>query len=202
MCLTQPLILDIQENQGKSLFYDVPQEFLIEHIEIIVFSFEPSIENFKDYVKLMQNYYIKHSRLLKSFHFNDALTFICNILKKKDQRWLCNLKKVGKYFSTLIVDVILKKETKLTDEILQAALSQDDDFLLNIKDTKLAKETHQITEHFWKDAYDQNQEYPKFQEFIEDFEYGKLSKDVLQLMQYANIDCLLPTQELCLRYTL
>ena len=50
--------------------------------------------------------------------------------------------------------MILKKEVKLTVEILQGALSDDDDFLMNIKDSKLAKETIHVSSHFLDDAYE------------------------------------------------
>ena len=65
--------------------------------------------------------------------------------------------------------MILRREVKLTIEILQGALADDDDFVMNFKDSKLAKETIQVASHFYDDAYDNNEEYPKFLEFLENF---------------------------------
>ena len=60
------------------------------------------------------------------------MNFIAQSLKRKDQRWMCNLIKIGDFFANLIENVILKKETAITDEILLKALAKDDEVLENI----------------------------------------------------------------------
>ena len=65
------------------------------------------------------------------------MNFIAQSLKRKDERWMCNLIKIGDFFANLIENVILKKETAITDEILLKALAKDDEFLENIPDKKL-----------------------------------------------------------------
>ena len=45
---------------------------------------------------------------------------------------MCNLIKIGDFFANLIENVILKKETAITDEILLKALAKDDEVLENI----------------------------------------------------------------------
>jgi hypothetical protein len=89
--------------------------------------------------------------------------------------------------------VILKREVKLTIEILQGALSEDDEFLININDSKLAKETIHVSSHFLEDAYEENQQYPHFLEFLDNYQMGKFTKDLESLLEYAKIGCLLPT---------
>ena len=60
------------------------------------------------------------------------MNYIAQSLKRKDEKWMCNLKKIGDFFANLIENVILKKETAITDEILLKALAKDDEFLENI----------------------------------------------------------------------
>lgn len=78
--------------------------------------------------------------------FKRALTYMAQLLRKKDITWMCNLKKIGEYFTTLILDVILKKELTINDRILEAALENDSDLIQNLPDKKLATVAAKVTE--------------------------------------------------------
>ena len=87
---------------------------------------------------------------------------IAQILKRKDEKWMCNLIKIGDFFANLIENVILKKETAITDEILLKALLKDDEFIDNIPDKKLLNKKNDQNNTFWNEVYDLNKEYEHF----------------------------------------
>lgn len=125
---------------------------MIPHIEVLVYSFEPNGANFDSYVQLMKEYYVKHDKKLRKLNFESALHFMARIFKFKDQAWMSNLRKVGDYFTTLISNVIVKNEHALTAEVLEAALTSNDEFLMSIPNSKVAKETKVVKEVFWSEA--------------------------------------------------
>jgi hypothetical protein len=49
---------------------------------------------------------------------------------------------------------------------------------MNIKDSKLAKETINVSSHFLDDAYDNNEEYPEFLEFLDNFKSSSLTNEL------------------------
>jgi hypothetical protein len=49
---------------------------------------------------------------------------------------------------------------------------------MNIKDSKLAKETIHVSSHFLDDAYENNEDYPEFLKFLDNFKGSRLANDL------------------------
>ena len=121
------------------LYFDVPEEFLVQFIEIIAYSFENNQESFDWFIGTMKTMFVKHFRKLKYYCFKKALAFVSEQLYSKDLRWLGNLRSVGEFFLTIINDIIIAKEHFVTDEVLYACLSKDSIKMNQISNQRMVK---------------------------------------------------------------